>query len=51
MLDRRIFEHTSYDDLDSEGRAKSRLLPLRMAIQRLKGKNNKLAVPLKNFKD
>lgn len=50
-MNQNLFEHTSYDELDAEGRAKSRLLPLRMAIEKLKGKNNRLTIPLKNFKD
>lgn len=51
MLRKGLLEHTSYDELDAEGRGKSRLLPLKLAIQRLKGKENKITVPLKTDRD
>lgn len=47
-------EHTSYDEMNSEGRAKSRLLPIRLAFRYLKGKGNELksyTVNLKNAND
>ncbi len=47
----KLNEYTSYDDLNAEGRGKSRLLPLILAIDKLKGKQNRLSVSLKNAKD
>lgn len=50
-LHNKLNEYTSYDDLNAEGRGKSRLLPLILAIDKFKGKQNKVTVPLKNNKD
>ena len=47
----KLNEYTSYDELDAEGRGRSRLLPLILAIDKFKGKQNKVNVPLKNTKD
>ena len=47
----KLNEYTSYDELDAEGRGRSRLLPLILAIDKFKGKQNKVNVPLKNNKD
>ena len=47
----KLNEYTSYDELDAEGRGRSRLLPLILAIDKFKGKQNKVNVSLKNNKD
>lgn len=33
-------EHTSYDDINAEGRGRSRMLPIKLAFRLLKGKGN-----------
>ena len=47
----KLNEYTSYDELNAEGRGKSKLLPLILAIDKFKGKQNKVNVSLKNTKD
>ena len=47
----KLYEHTSFDDLNAEGRGKSRLLPLLLAFDKIKGKANRITIPLKTSKD
>lgn len=47
----RIFEHTSFDDLNAEGRGRSRMLPVILAFEKMMGKDRKITISLKNSRD
>lgn len=46
-----LLEHTAFDDFNADGKAKSKLLPLILAFDKLKGKNRTITISLKTTRD